>query len=393
MPGPKGIPSTRTDTAMPTPKEIAELTALATAALAGTTFKVGGGWVRPSPTRAPYRAAVFEWQDQRWLACAGPQREAQAKLLDATTYAMRLPKVRCEHAVAVLEPRKGWPASKLPLADYQTRMRAAAWQGWNILWINAPAPSPDTLDVQREFPPGDLADVRSAVQEALLVAASAATPRWATFRDSKREGEPAVRAALKPVLKRFGFEEAPPKKREFLSFWRGAESDGLWTRRGRAPGSLALEVKVTEDADAPFGQIADDLGEFDAVLYVRLYTDERVRQRMEGSLALRNARSRCAGNLPVAFLSLRFCSVCKRPLALVEYANLVCEDCDRRAKNEQGRPPDATPAYDDGDNPVFIDGKKCWRRYRFGGWVTMRDPDDCPTLERFYEKHMPEPVG
>jgi hypothetical protein len=84
------------------------------------------------------------------------------------------------------------------------------------------------------------------------------------------------------------------------------------------------------------------------------------------------------------------------------YPNLVCDDCDERAVGADGDtpwtgwPPGEAPEMDDdrvhmppdhGENPVFIDGRKCWRRYRFGGWVTMLDEHDCASLEEFYETH------
>ena len=41
-----------------------------------------------------------------------------------------------------------------------------------------------------------------------------------------------------------------------------------------------------------------------------------------------------------------------------------------------------------GDNPVFIDGKKCRRCFQFGT-VGMYDPYNCPTLEEFHHRVFP----
>lgn len=84
------------------------------------------------------------------------------------------------------------------------------------------------------------------------------------------------------------------------------------------------------------------------------------------------------------------------------YPNIVCDECDSRAVNADGDdpwhgwPPDEKPNSEEagvrmppdrGENPVFIGGQKRWRRYRFGGWVTMKDDHDCTSLEEFYELH------
>ena len=79
----------------------------------------------------------------------------------------------------------------------------------------------------------------------------------------------------------------------------------------------------------------------------------------------------------------RACPICRRDLledftdaAFVDnYPGLVCRKCDARAVNSKGASPEAGGMYfEEGDNPVFIDSLKCWRRYRFGGHVTMIGP-------------------
>lgn len=105
------------------------------------------------------------------------------------------------------------------------------------------------------------------------------------------------------------------------------------------------------------------------------------------------------------------CAICEQPLYGIivsltsAYPNVVCKECDRRAVTVDSEEPKHGVAYvkrektenDDpdsisftanpGDNPVFIDGEKCWRRYRYGGFITQLDQFDCENIKKFRHKH------
>lgn len=107
-----------------------------------------------------------------------------------------------------------------------------------------------------------------------------------------------------------------------------------------------------------------------------------------------------------------FCPICNDPLKIAPlsatYPNLVCRVCDQRAVDANGDEATHGRAYTEklreqsdspaeinheagrGDNPVFIDGYKCWRRYK-GGFITRVDQFDCDSIREFRETHRPEP--
>lgn len=83
---------------------------------------------------------------------------------------------------------------------------------------------------------------------------------------------------------------------------------------------------------------------------------------------------------------MRLCSLCggKVPKGL-DYPLVTCRECEKRAVNVYGRPPEIHHV-DEGDNPVFIDGLKFWRRYRMGIDPTMLDVFDCSDVIEFQDQ-------
>ncbi|MFA9427084.1 sister chromatid cohesion protein PDS5 [Natronorubrum sp. A-ect3] len=96
----------------------------------------------------------------------------------------------------------------------------------------------------------------------------------------------------------------------------------------------------------------------------------------------------------------RYCSICRQPLSTptFDHPNVICETCATDIVPYQPRNDDAGRQTKNGNGtrrteseleptPVSVCNMKCWRQFRFGELVTMRDAHDCETYSEFLQRH------
>lgn len=82
------------------------------------------------------------------------------------------------------------------------------------------------------------------------------------------------------------------------------------------------------------------------------------------------------------------CAICGREPVGDDYPRRVCPRCDALALNDAARPASVASDAAGGDNPVFIDGRQCWRDFSpTRRWVTMLDVDNCRDYFEFCKRN------
>jgi hypothetical protein len=259
---------------------------------------IAGGW-STTGKGSVYTGATFRFGDQKWVAVRGPQRPGAAQLLDATACLQH--REGATHAVALLDPEEA-PRHEDASWDFRARYQAAVWDGLGIVALESAGNGAWAWKPADPHERGDVDDLAQRIEKQL----EAIRPELTGIvesGDSKKAEEPVRRAVGLGLAGRF--IESATKDREFDALWRHAIADGLWSRKGRQPETLALEVKVGEDLGAPFCQALDDLGRFDAVVYVRLLSD-RTRAEASRLSGLEDVRREVEKRLPLCFIDVHF---------------------------------------------------------------------------------------
>lgn len=260
----------------------------------------------PSGVGAPlaagrYMGASFEYDAERWVVCRTPLVSSNAQLLDATV-ALKASR-DADRALAILDPPEGSAKPHSAPPEYVARYRRAVWHGLGVAFATADELAagwhvdpvrPRTLAAWLD----DLArSVRSGLVDMGVNPESLST---------SREAEAIVRPLCDRLLASFGFSGASSVS--YQSYWRRPAADGVWVREGAAvPERIHLEVKLTEDDQAPFCQVFEGLGVADAVFQVRLVR-RAVRERLNALNAshpwLPAVKKQVEERLPVRFIEV-----------------------------------------------------------------------------------------
>jgi hypothetical protein len=248
-----------------------------------------------------YRGAYFSISGRSIAAVRTQLVSSNARLIDS---AVAFRSLRgADLAVAILDP----PENSKRREDsgvteaYRERYAAWAWHALKVIWVTADRlQQPWTVAPIAPPHPKEWLDKIATDARAALMSA----PPFEGDRDS-RLAEEYVRRHLCDLLHREGFSRC--KRTSYASFWRKPNCDGIWLRDGESRHRLAIEVKVTEDIEAPFCQVMENLGESDSVLYIRVL-NAAARRRFESlkhhSPQAREERASFSERAPVRFIDL-----------------------------------------------------------------------------------------